>query len=148
MENKSVEYQKGYDIMISEGYTPEAIVELGDSKVESAYTLQEFQKGNLELHQDHCVVDDKGHLVRILEYEGFMGETYESACERIPGKIQTLIAEDAKARGLEFTPSAYEEIIMEYSHTYGMDNELYDKVHKLAQQHADYLSERKALGLE
>lgn len=75
-------------------------------------------------------------------------EQYETTHEMIPKQIQQLIQEDAAARGINFTPTKYEEIIMEYLNQYDMSNEVYDKVHSLAKQHADYLSERKALGLE
>jgi hypothetical protein len=147
MMDKSIEYQKGYEIMIAEGWTPEDILELGDSKVVSAYHMAEYIAGRKEHTHSYCITDENGLLVRVLEYESFMGESYESACERIPNKIQQLISEDAKNRGIDYTPTDESEIIIEYSRVHGMDSALYDKVCELARTYADYIAERKALGL-
>jgi hypothetical protein len=76
MNNKTENYQKGYKILLEDGWTPDEIKELTDSMVESTYEAVAYSQGLIKITKDHCVINESGELLDIIEYEGYVHESF------------------------------------------------------------------------
>ena len=73
-----------YDYMLNngEGWTTDELEELSEAQIVGTYEFYEYTQGTRKMEMTHCVVNESGDLVDMIDYEGYVGESYQEAMIR------------------------------------------------------------------